>query len=165
MAEPTNNAEDRLPKELEQLEEDVIRKIEQKVDESRQIEEKAKEELAEADESNVRALTEQSLLMLAAAIMIIILPFLHYFLGVFLTLFAVAVSFVAGLAPSKEKYGAAFTMIIATGGMLFFEYSAIFEYHASQLSLLFWIFQLLALIFLLATFFGVGTYRKKILGK
>ena len=32
MAEPTNNAEDRLPKELEQLEEDVIRKIEQKVD-------------------------------------------------------------------------------------------------------------------------------------
>ena len=148
-----------LPSELERLEEDVIRKLEEKV-ELKKMEEEARTELTAA---GTHGAMEQLLLMLGAGIMIIILPFVRYFLGAFLTLFAVLISFIAGLTSPKKPYSAVLNLLAAAAGTLFFEYGAIFEHHEYGLTLLFWVYQALALIFLFASYFSMSTYRRKVL--
>ena len=166
MAEPEtdnqNNKHDPLRQELEALEMDVLRKLEEKVD-LKKMEEEATGELASVGGS--QGSTEQLLLMIAAGMMLIVLPLLHYVIGAFLTFFAILISFVAGLTSPKKPYSAALNLIVSAVGILFFEYSAIFEFHTGGATLLFWFCQALAFLFLFASYFSMGSYRRKVLEK
>lgn len=107
---------------------------------------------------------EQLLLMIAAGILIFTLPFLGFFNGILLTLFAVAVPLIAGMTSPKRSYSPGLNLMVSVIGLFYFEYGAIIQFHSSSISPLFLVYQALSFDFLFATYFSMVTYRRKVLG-
>jgi hypothetical protein len=80
-----------------------------------------------------------------------------------LTLFALLISLAAGLTSPKKPYSARLNLYVSAVGLLFFEYAAMIQYHTYSATFLFLLYQILAFIFLFATYFSVITYRHKVL--
>jgi len=151
------------PEQLARLEQELIEKMKRRSD-AEALEKQADRELAMTDMPTVRAGgIEQTFLMVAAALMVLSLPFMHYLLASVLTIFTIAVSLVAGLTSPRKTYSVRLNLAISLLGLLFFEFSAIYLHTFEGLSGEFWIYQVLAFIFLFCTYFSMRTYRKRVL--
>lgn len=150
-----------LKSDLEKIQESVVRKLQEKVD----LQKLEAQATAELEEEENHGTTERVLLMSGAVILVFVLPFLHYFSAILLTLFALLVSLVAGLTSPKKQYSPMINLGVAVFGMLLFEYSAIVQFHTYSFTALFILYEVLAFIFLFAAFFSMMTYRGKILEK
>lgn len=150
----------RVKSDVERLEQDIIKKIEEKSEHQRIL---AQVDSEMRGEQGQHGALEQILLMSAAAVMIIVLPFIHYLTGILLTIFALVISLAAGLTSPKKSYSPRLNLYVSGAGLLFFEYAAMIQYHTYSVTFLFLLYQILAFIFLFATYFSVITYRHKIL--
>lgn len=106
---------------------------------------------------------EQLFLMGAAVLLIFALPFLPYAEGIILTIFAVILGLAAGFTSPKRAYSPRLNLILSLIGIVFFEYSAIVEFHIHNFGGLFFVYQLLALDFMVGMYFSVLTFRKMVL--
>ncbi len=107
--------------------------------------------------------------LLSAAVMLISLPFLNNRLPipVFFSLLAIlAIGIFAGVTNPLQKSTAAINLAVSAIALVAFEYYAVKSYLMYSITdLLFIINQLLALIFLFATYYSTKTLRAKLLDK
>jgi len=107
--------------------------------------------------------TVRSLFILAAVIMIATLPFLTSRLPVPPTtsiIAIVALSIVAGLLSPRGKLIIWVNLFVSTAALLTFEYYAVQTYKMySFADMLFWVDQILAIIFLFSLYYSAKTVR------
>jgi hypothetical protein len=150
------------PQQLAKLEQDLLEKVEKKA-EMKKLEMQADAELAEVSDAGSSVTMEQVLLMITAAIMIVSLPFIHFLLAIILAVFTIILAIVAGFSSPKHPLSPRANLFMSLVGLIIFECSAIITHSTVGTSGLFVLYQALAFLFLLATFFSARTYRRKIL--
>jgi len=149
--------------DLEQLakfEQHLLRKLKSQV-EGKSLEQQANAEMSDIANAEVTISFEQVFLMIGAALMVLSLPFMHYLLAIILTLFTITVALVAGLSSPEQPFSPMLNLTISLVGMLFFGLSAIYIHTTQGANNAFWLYQVLAFLFLFSTFFSARTYRKK----
>lgn len=149
----------RAEEEKARIAEELLKKAEQQIEHKKILEQAD----AEAAGTIEHGLPERIFLVVGAVLVLFILPFLGYVNELILPLFAVVVCLVAGVTSPKKSYSPALNLFISMIGMLYFEYAAIIQFHTYSWTALFAFYQALAFDFLLATYFSMSTYRRKIL--
>ncbi len=71
----------------------------------------------------------------------------------------VIVSIAAGLSSPRYFWSAAFNVVVAVVALSAFEYYAVNTYLSSGMTFFFWVNQVLALLFIIALYYGVKTLR------
>ena len=108
--------------------------------------------------------TVRQLFVLAALVMVVSLPFFTEEIGQPLIISLVAILLVgmaAGLTSPRHTWTATFNVFISIGGFLTFEDYAVDWYSRyGSTGSFFWTNQLLAVIFLLALYFSLKTFRR-----
>ncbi|MEK7094472.1 MAG: hypothetical protein AAB903_03995 [Patescibacteria group bacterium] len=108
--------------------------------------------------------TVRRLFVLAALVMVVTLPFFVKQIEqpLIVTIGAILIIGVAaGLTSPRNPWTAMFNILVAVGGVIAFEWRAVEWYARSgDADSFFWITQLLAVIFLLALYFGLKTMRR-----
>ncbi|MEK7636181.1 MAG: hypothetical protein AAB362_00630 [Patescibacteria group bacterium] len=104
------------------------------------------------------------LFLVGAVIMLLALPFFYKLIPgpIFFSIFAIIiVELAAGMTSPKTLWSAIMNVLIAIFGIFAFENEAIsaFSHYDAEIWY-FWINQLLALIFLIALYYGVKTVRQ-----
>jgi uncharacterized membrane protein len=150
------------PQQLAKLEQDLLEKVEKKV-EMKKLEAQADAEMTEINNAGSSINMEQILLIITAAIMIISLPFIHFLLAIVLAAFTIILALVAGFSSPKHPLSPRANLFMSLVGLIIFECSAIITHSTVGTSGVFVLYQVLAFLFLLATFFSARTYRRKIL--
>lgn len=145
--------------EKSRIAQELLKKAEEHIEHKKLLED------ADADFSraNGHEKPERIFLLVGSGFLIIVLPFLGYFSGIFLTLFAVVVSLIAGITSPKRSYSAGLNLVVSVVGLLYFEYAAVVQFHLYSWTSLFALYEVLALDFLLASYFSMVTYRRKTL--
>ena len=146
--------------QLAKIEQELLEKMERKAD-LKKLEAQAEAEMQPPSDIPVGG--EQVFFLMASAIMVISLPFMHYILAIILTIFAIVVSLVAGLASPKQSFSPLLNLAISLIGLLFFELGAIYIHTTAGSAAGFWLYQVLAFLFLFATFFSARSFRKRVL--
>lgn len=142
-------------KQLAELEERLIEKAEKRL-ELKKLDKQAEAEISERQLGS----NEQVLLVVGAALMLFSLPFVRVFWGTILAVFTTIISLIAGFTSPKQSHSPALNLWASVIGLVLFEFAALIS---SRFGTTFWLYQLLAFIFLLATYFSAKTYRKRIL--
>ena len=108
--------------------------------------------------------TVRRLFVLAALVMVVTLPFFMKQIGqpLIITIGAILITGVAaGLTSPRHSWTAIFNIFVAVGGVVTFEWRAVDWYsHTGDADGFFWTTQFLAVIFLLALYFGLKTVRR-----
>jgi hypothetical protein len=108
------------------------------------------------------------LFLTAAVVMLVTLPFLNSNLPIpliFSILIILTIGLVAGVTNPLQKSTSFITTGISSIALIVFEYYAVTTYFESQLSFLFIVNQMLALIFLFALYYSTKTLRAKLIEK
>jgi hypothetical protein len=143
------------PERLEELEKDILTKVEKRA-EIKKLEEQVSEELETKKKSGT---IEQVFLFLASALLLIRLPFTHVVIAIVFGVLTIITSLIAGFTSTKQPISPILNLGASLIGLTIFEYSAIASHALGSPA--FWFYQLLAFIFLVSTFFSARTYQKR----
>ena len=146
--------------QLAKLEQQLMEKLQQQ-SEGKKLEEQADAEMAEISNAGASLSLEQILLMIAAAIMIISLPFIHYLLAIVLALFTILLALVAGLTSPKRPLGPRISLVMSLVGLLLLNIRLLLPMPPRARAVLSCFIKCSRFLFLFATFFSARTYRKR----
>lgn len=147
---------------MAQLEDDLLARIKQQ-SEADKLEERANQELGDIRSEVSNVSFEQIFLMMAAGVIVISIAFIHTLIAIVLALLAVAIALVTGLSSSRDGASSRINLFTSLVGLVVFQFAAIFSHTIDGDNNMFALYQFLAFLFLLATYFSARTFRKKVI--